>query len=91
MRSKVEMMQKQKEILSSREVRSTEVQEKFAKKGYECLCLTEELSNAKEERPSQAEQKLDENQRTIANNQQVSCQIHQLFSNLILSLFLMLV
>ena len=36
----------------------------------ECLCLTEELSDAKE-RLSQAQQKLDENQRTITSNQQM--------------------
>ena len=100
MRSKVEMIQKQEEILSSREVRSTEVQEKFAEKENECLCLTKELSHAKE-RLSQTQQKLDENQRTIASNQQVSFPIqtiykpyghyNKLFSNLFVSFSPMLV
>ena len=71
MKSKVEMIRKQEEILSSREVRSTEVEEKFTEKENECFCLTEELSDTKE-RLTQAQQKLDENQRTIASNQQVS-------------------
>jgi len=48
MRLKVEMIQKQEEILSSREVRSTEVQEKFVEKENERLCLTEELLDANE-------------------------------------------
>jgi len=70
MRSKVEMIQKQEEILSWREVRSTEA---LAEIENECLCLTEELSDAKE-RLSQAQQKLDENQRTITSNQQMILQ-----------------
>jgi len=74
--------------------------EKFAEKEDECFSLTEELSHAKE-RLSHAQQKLDENQRTIASNYQVSFPIqtmykpygdyNQLFSNLFISLFLMLV
>ena len=71
MRSKVEMIQKQEEILPSREVRSTKVQEKFAEKENEMPLLDGGTSHAKE-RLSKTQQKLDENQRTITSNQQVS-------------------
>jgi len=72
MKSKADLIQKQEEILASVEFRSTELQERFVDKETECGCLGKELSMAKQHL-SQARQKVEENQRTLASNQQVGC------------------
>jgi chromosome segregation ATPase len=72
MKSKADLIQKQEEILASVEFRSTELQERFVDKETECGCLGKELSMAKQHL-SQARQQVEENQRTLASNQQVGC------------------
>lgn len=71
MKSKVEMIQKQEEILSSKEISSTEIQERLLEREMEYRKVQEDLAVAKMEL-DKANDHLNENKKTMTNNQQVS-------------------
>ena len=71
MKSKVEMIQKQEDILASSEFGATEVKEKLAEREHACYRLEQDLEMAKK-RLAEAEKSLDENQKKLSSNQQVS-------------------
>ena len=70
MKSKVEMIQKQEEILASREIGSTDTQEKLMERENACHKLEHELALVKQQL-AESQQSLDENKKTLSSNQQV--------------------
>jgi spindle assembly abnormal protein 6 len=71
MKSKVELIQKQEEILASREMNSTDTRENLVEANHTCAQLEQELEQVKKQLV-EAEKGLDENKKTLSSNQQVS-------------------
>ena len=86
MKSKVEMIQKQEEILSSKEISSTEIQERLLQREMEHRKVEENLGVAKMEL-DKANERLNENKKTMTNNQQVSkIQFNKLIGEVIITI-----
>jgi spindle assembly abnormal protein 6 len=71
MKSKVDLIQKQEEILASKEFNSTETQQQLEKTQKEMMSLKQEVSKLKKELDN-ANKINDENKEKMANDQQVS-------------------
>ena len=70
MKSKVDLIQKQEEILSSNEMNSFEVNQRLEQAQKDLTKMQDELTNVKKELDD-ANKVIDENKKTIENNQQV--------------------
>ncbi len=77
MKAKVELIQKQEEILASREIDSTDTSEKLAGAKQTCVKLHHELEQVKKEL-IEAKTSLKEKEKTLSNNQQVCRLIYSL-------------
>lgn len=70
MKSKVELIQKQEEILASMEINSTDTQERLVESNNKCECLQEELVQVKT-LLVRAERELNDNKKALNENKQV--------------------